>query len=161
MTIKSINILIPLKNEQFGIKNLINNLKPILEQKDKEVKLSLIDDHSTDSTWDILKEFQNNFSFIKIYKNAYETGFGNALKFGIEQNNSDAVIIFMGDCSDEPQDINEYIKYLDEGYDCVFGSRFMTGSKLNNYPFVKLIFNRLANNLIRFISSVINTSGCI
>tara|TARA_Y100000590_G_C15684018_1_gene1000885 strand:- start:1620 stop:2087 length:468 start_codon:yes stop_codon:yes gene_type:complete len=55
----------------------------------------------------------------------------------------------MGDCSDNPSDILEYVKYLDEGYDCVFGSRFIKGSQLINYPFLKLMFNRIANNFIR------------
>ena len=57
----------------------------------------------------------------------------------------------MGDCSDAPEDIIEYVKFLDEGYDCVFGSRFIKNSNLNDYPIVKLIFNRLANNFIRIL----------
>ena len=57
----------------------------------------------------------------------------------------------MGDCSDDPQDIVQYIKYLDEGYDCVFGSRFINGSSLKDYPFLKLIINRLANNFIKIL----------
>ena len=115
------------------------------------INLSLIDDHSTDRTWEILQEYQKKLFFIKIYKNENETGFGNALKFGVEKNENDAIIIFMGDCSDNSEDIIEYVKFLDEGYDCVFGSRFIKNSKLKDYPILKLIFNRLANNLIRIL----------
>ena len=151
MTIKSINILVPLKNEEKDIKNLVENLIPILDKIDKKTNITLIDDHSSDQTWNILKQYEQKFDFIKIYKNEKLSGFGNALRSGIEKNQNDALIIFMGDCSDNPSDIIEYVKYLDEGYDCVFGSRFIKGSKLYNYPLIKLILNRLANNFIRIL----------
>ena len=151
MTIKSINIIVPLKNEEKGIKNLIENLTPVLNKINKKVSLSLIDDHSSDQTWNIIKQYEKTINFIKAYKNENPTGFGNALRFGIDKNNDDALIIFMGDCSDDPNDIIEYVKYLDEGYDCVFGSRFIKGSNLKDYPFLKLIFNRLANNFIKIL----------
>jgi dolichol-phosphate mannosyltransferase len=151
MTINSINILIPLKNEEMSIDNLIKSLKPILEKIKKKTVITLINDHSSDKTMDILKEMQQKFSFLKVYNNKNASGFGNALKYGIEKNEEEAVIIFMGDCSDNPNDIIEYVKYLDEGYDCVFGSRFIKSSKLVNYPFLKLILNRFANYFIQFL----------
>ena len=104
MTIKSVNIIVPLKNEEKGIKNLIENLIPVLDKIDKTTNISLIDDHSIDQTWNILKKYEQKFNFIKAYKNEKKTGFGNALKFGIEKNQDDALIIFMGDCSDDPID---------------------------------------------------------
>ena len=89
----------------------------------------MIDDHSLDQTWNVLKQYEQKFNFIKIFKNEKLSGFGNALRVGIEKNQDDALIFFMGDCSDNPNDIIEYVKYLDEGYDCVFGSRFIKYSK--------------------------------
>tara|TARA_Y100000590_G_scaffold355005_1_gene408570 strand:+ start:2012 stop:2758 length:747 start_codon:yes stop_codon:yes gene_type:complete len=151
MMIKSLNIIVPLKNEEKTIENLIEKLNPILDKIDKKTTVTLIDDHSTDDTLKILKEKEQKFNFVKAYKNENESGFGNALKFGIQKNQDDAVIIYMGDCSDAPEDIIEYVKFLDEGYDCVFGSRFIKNSNLNDYPIVKLIFNRLANNFIRIL----------
>jgi len=151
MTINSVNIVVPLKNEEKGIKNLMENLMPVLDKIEKKTTISLIDDHSLDQTWSILKQYEQKIDRVKAYKNENITGFGNALKFAIEKNEDDALIIFMGDCSDDPNCIIEYVKYLDEGYDCVFGSRFIKGSKLNDYPLVKLIFNRLANNFIRVL----------
>ena len=151
MTIKSVNIIVPLKNEEKGIKNLIDSLMPVVSKINKKINISLIDDHSIDQTWDIIKKYETEIDHITGYKNTNSSGFGNALKFGIEKNTDDALIIFMGDCSDDPQDIVQYIKYLDEGYDCVFGSRFINGSSLKDYPFLKLIINRLANNFIKIL----------
>ena len=151
MMIKSLNIIVPLKNEEKTIENLIEKLNPILDKIDKKTTVTLIDDHSTDDTLKILKEKEQKFNFVKAYKNENESGFGNALKFGIQKNQDDAVIIYMGDCSDNPSDIIEYVKYLEEGYDCVFGSRFIKNSKVVEYPFLKLILNRIANNFIRIL----------
>ena len=151
MTINSLNIIVPLKNEEKSVDNLIQNLVPILQKIEKKITISLIDDHSTDKTLNILKKYEQKFDFVKIYKNEKNTGVGNAIKYGIEKNKSDAIIIFMGDCSDNPDDIVQYVKYLDQGYDCVFGSRFIKGSKLYDYPLIKLILNRLANNFIRLL----------
>ena len=51
----------------------------------------------------------------------------------------------MADESDDCHDVVRYWKKLNEGYDCVFGSRFMRGSGVIDYPKVKLVLNRLAN----------------
>ena len=149
--INTLNIIVPLKNEEKGIENLIENLMPIVKKIEKKTNITLIDDHSSDQTLSILKKNEQKFDFIKVYKNEKTTGVGNAIKYGIEKNTFDAVIIFMGDCSDDPKDIAEYVKYLDAGYDCVFGSRFIKGSKLYDYPFIKLFLNRIANNFIRLL----------
>jgi dolichol-phosphate mannosyltransferase len=57
----------------------------------------------------------------------------------------DVVVIYMGDQSDHPQDVVRYYQVIGEGYDCVFGSRFIKGASVNNYPKVKLIVNRIVN----------------
>ena len=90
MTIKRVNIIFPLKNEEKGIKNLIENLTPILDKIDKKTNVSLIDDYSSDQTWNILKQYEQKFNFIKIFKNEKLSGFGNALRVCIEKNQDDA-----------------------------------------------------------------------
>jgi len=54
------------------------------------------------------------------------------------------VVIMMADESDDCRDVVRYWKTLNEGYDCVFGSRFMRGG-VTNYPKIKLFLNRIAN----------------
>ena len=60
----------------------------------------------------------------------------------------------MADGSDDPLDIVSYYKKLQEGYNCVFGSRFIRGSKLVDYPIPKLILNRLGNYFIKLLLGV-------
>jgi len=61
------------------------------------------------------------------------------------------VATVMGDLSDDPEDIVRCFRKIEEGYDCVFGSRFMKGSTVKDYPLTKLLINRLANNFIRML----------
>jgi dolichol-phosphate mannosyltransferase len=63
----------------------------------------------------------------------------------------DAAVIFMADESDDCRDVVRYWEKLNEGYDCVFGSRFMKGGGTIDYPPIKLFMNRLANAFVRFL----------
>src|SRR5260370_11970170 len=55
----------------------------------------------------------------------------------------------MADASDDPDDVVKYYRKLEEGYECVFGSRFMRASRVVDYPRHKLIVNRMANRFIK------------
>jgi dolichol-phosphate mannosyltransferase len=57
----------------------------------------------------------------------------------------------MADESDDCRDVVRYWKKLSEGYDCVFGSRFLKGGGVIDYPWLKLRLNRLANFFIRVL----------
>lgn len=58
-----------------------------------------------------------------------QRGFGSALRYGFGQSGGDAVIPFMGDESDRPEDIPRMIEELERGYDVVAGSRYMRGGE--------------------------------
>jgi dolichol-phosphate mannosyltransferase len=150
-TIKDLNIIIPLRDEEEQIKTTIDLLNKELKNFKKDFIITLIDDYSRDRTWNLLEKIKSENSKIEIFKNEYKPGYGNAVRFGIEKNHSDAVVFFMGDCSDSPKDIISYVEYLDQGFDCVFGSRFMKNSVVEDYPLPKLILNRIANNFIRLL----------
>jgi len=57
----------------------------------------------------------------------------------------------MGDESDDCRDVVRYWNKLNEGYECVFGSRFMRGGGVTGYPKIKLLLNRLANHFIKVL----------
>ena len=149
--IKDINIIIPLRDENEQAEITVRLLNEELKNLKKKFFITLIDDHSSDTTWDLLNILKEKYNNIEIFKNEYNVGYGNAVRYGIEKNKCDSVVFFMGDCSDNPKDIKIYVDYLDQGFDCVFGSRFIKNSKVVDYPFLKLFLNRIANNLIRLL----------
>jgi dolichol-phosphate mannosyltransferase len=73
------------------------------------------------------------------------------VRYGLESFDGDAVCVMMADASDSPADLVTYVRLLERGYDCAFGSRFMRGGKVSGYPRFKLALNRAANTFIRFV----------
>lgn len=84
-------------------------------------------------------------------KNEGPHGFGRAIVKGLDAMTGDAVVIMMADESDDCRDVVRYWEKLNEGYDCVFGSRFMKGGGTIDYPPIKLFMNRMANAFVRFM----------
>jgi glycosyltransferase involved in cell wall biosynthesis len=78
-------------------------------------------------------------------------GFGRAIICGLDRIKGDAVVIMMADESDDCRDVVRYWDKLNEGFDCVFGSRFIKGGSTIDYPAVKYVVNRLANFFIKLL----------
>ena len=148
------SIIIPAKNEADCLHSTVSDLREILANSDIPFEILVVDDHSTDQTWSVLSKIQEIYPEIRSIKNARNPGFGNAVQEGFENMSGDAAIVFMADESDNPKDVIAYCEKLNEGYDCVFGSRFIKGGKVINYPTPKLILNRLANKFIQLIFGI-------
>jgi hypothetical protein len=73
----------------------------------------------------------------------------SALRCGLADFQGDVVATFMADGSDAPADLVAFYRKLQEGYDCVFGSRFSRGGRVVDYPRLKLVLNRLGNRFIQ------------
>ncbi len=115
-----------------------------------DFEVLVVNDGSSDHTEEKLQELSTRFTTVRYVNNPKPNGFGLAVRKGLDHYKGDAAAIVMGDGSDNPDDIVEYYKKLNEGYECVFGSRFIKGSKVYDYPIHKLILNRLANYFIKF-----------
>jgi len=88
---------------------------------------------------------------LRAIQNTGEHGFGRAIAFGFDHMQGDAAAIMMADESDDSRDLLLYWQHLNEGWDAVFGSRFIRGGGVIDYPFHKLILNRLANLFLRIL----------
>ena len=135
------SLVIPAHNEEGSIVETIQAITEVL----------VVNDNSRDRTEEILQELNSQNSKVRYINNYYPNGFGFAVRCGLENFQGDAVAIVMADCSDSPQNIVDYYRKLEEGYDCVFGSRFIKGGKVIDYPTYKLIINRLANLFIQIL----------
>ncbi len=88
---------------------------------------------------------------IRIINNKPPYGFGNAIRKGLEEYKGDMAIIAMADASDDPSDMVQYIRKIESGYDCCFGSRWGKETIVKGYPLLKLILNRIVNTFIRLL----------
>ncbi len=143
----SLSILIPAKNEQDII---LDTIKRIRNSKISKIKYEIlvINDFSTDNTLRILQKFKKSKN-IRIINNKI-AGLGGVVTTGIKNSRKKYVCIYMADKSDSIEDLFKYYKIISsKNLDAVFGSRFIKGSKISDYPFKKLIFNRIFNNMCK------------
>lgn len=143
--IRLFSLVIPAHNEEGSIEETIHAITTALEMHNIEYEIVAVNDNSRDRTELILQKLSTQNPRIRYLNNYYPNGFGFAIRCGLESFQGDAVAIVMADCSDSPQNIIDYYDKLQEGYECVFGSRFIKGGKVIDYPSHKLAINRLAN----------------
>ena len=117
-------------------------------------EIVVVDDGSTDSTWEKLQELAAHLTELKPVQNTERHGFGRAIIYGLDRMTGDAVVIMMADESDDSRDVVRYWQLLNEGWDAVFGSRFIKGGGVIDYPWFKLRVNRLANLFIRLMFNI-------
>ena len=146
-----LSIVIPARDEEGCIASAVENLHGELRRHDVPHEIIVVDDGSTDGTWAILQELGGRIGNLVPVQNNGLHGFGRAIICGLDQMKGDAVVIMMGDESDSAADAVRYWQKLNEGFDCVFGSRFMRGGKVVDYPAVKLLLNRMANYSLRLL----------
>lgn len=139
------SIVIPAHNEEEGVRPTVEALYRALTQADIPFEILIVNDHSTDGTEQALRDLSAELPGVRYVNNQKPGGFGRAIQTGLEQFSGDAVCIVMADASDDPQDVIMYYRKLEEGYECVFGSRFMRQSRVVDYPPIKLLINRVAN----------------
>jgi uncharacterized protein (TIRG00374 family) len=146
-----ISCVVPARNEEGNIAAVVDALSPALASSPfiRDYEIIIVNDNSTDSTGRLIDSLAQKDHHIHPVHRTSSPGFGNAVKSGIAEAKGDIVIPFMGDLSDNPRDIPRLIERIGEGYDIAYGSRFVEGGSLNNYPREKLIANRTFNNLVR------------
>jgi dolichol-phosphate mannosyltransferase len=146
-----LSLVMPARNEEGCITATLERFTKVLRESGIPFEIVVVDDGSTDSTPDRLRVLAVRHREIVPVANRGRHGFGMAIRCGLEHTSGDAVAIVMADGSDSPEDVEKYYHKLLEGYDCVFGSRFIKGGKVIDYPRHKLLLNRMANTFIRFL----------
>ena len=149
-----LSVVIPVHNEADCLEETVLNLFMQLKRADINFEILVVDDHSSDETPLILERLNTQIPEIRFVNNTSQKGFGLAVRTGLKAFEGDAVAIFMGDGSDSPKDVVRFFRKLEDGYDAVFGSRFITGGTVRGYPFHKLVLNRMVNQLIRVLFQI-------
>jgi dolichol-phosphate mannosyltransferase len=150
-SLKLLSIVIPARNEEGCIASTVRHLNLELSLQGVPHEIVVVDDGSSDKTWPILQETAREVKELAPVQNHGAHGFGRAIIYGLDHMKGDAVVIMMADESDDARDVVKYWQLLNQGYDCVFGSRFIKGGGVIDYPWLKLKINRLANLFIRLV----------
>ena len=149
-----LSIVIPAYNEEGCIAATIEGICACLDARNIRYDILVVNDNSRDNTEAILQQIKRRNPRVRYINNYYPNGFGFAVRCGVENFQGDAVAIVMADASDPPECIALYYEKLNQGFDCVFGSRFIRGGKVYDYPKHKLLINRLANLFVKTLFSL-------
>lgn len=148
------SIVIPARDEVASLPITLEALHQVFGREQIPHEIVVVDDGSSDGTWQLLQELKAKYPQLAPVQNTGQHGFGRAIIHGLNHARGDAIAIMMADCSDDPEDAVRYWRLLNEGWECVFGSRFVKGSQVVDYPRVKLLVNRMANAFIRLIFAI-------
>ncbi len=149
--LKLFSVVIPARDEAEALPATVEHLHLELGLNQVPHEIVVVDDGSRDRTWEVMQQLQAKIPELRPVQNPGEHGFGCAVVFGLRHIQGDAVVIMMADESDDARDVVHYWQLLNEGWDCVFGSRFVKGGGVIDYPKIKLFVNRLANLFIRLL----------
>ena len=146
-----LSVVIPARDEEGSIMKTVDGVVEVMERESLEYEVLVIDDGSKDATRKLVEAAGESNANIRCRPSPYSGGFGLAVRAGLEQFEGDGVAIMMADCSDDPEDLVMYHHILAEGWDCAFGSRFMPGAVVTDYPRLKLLVNRMANAFVNVL----------
>jgi len=146
-----LSVVMPAQNEEGSVGATVEGVVAALEREGIDYEVIVVNDDSEDATEEVVAALGEDNPRIRVHRSHHERGFGNAIRAGLEVFEGDSVAIVMADASDDPNDLVRYHRLLEEGWDCAFGSRFMPGARIHDYPRLKYAINRLANQFIRVL----------
>jgi dolichol-phosphate mannosyltransferase len=145
----TLSVVIPAHQERDSITATVDALVSALNAAAIPHEILVVDDHSASDTAAVLDALAHAHPTVRWMRNAGPPGYGYAVRAGLDAYAGDCVCIVMADGSDDPADVVAYYRKIEEGYECVFGSRFVSGAHVDGYPWPKLMLNRAANSIIR------------
>lgn len=146
-----LSIVIPAHNEANNLPETIGQIAETLIKENITHEIVVVNDNSSDTTEQVLLQLIEQYPALRYVNNQPPNGFGFAVRKGLQSFLGDAVMIVMADGSDAPKDMVSMYRTLQQGYDCVFGTRFTKNARIVDYPLHKKIINRMANWFIQLL----------
>ena len=147
----SLSVVVPAHDEAGSIRETLEVIAGDARGAGVEYEIVVVDDASSDGTGDVVRAVAAENPRVRYHLSHNPRGFGYTVRSGLDVFQGDYVAIVMADGSDDPRDLLRYHAVLEEGYDCAFGSRFIRGASVHDYPKVKLVLNRVVNFGIRVL----------
>ncbi|MCH7902632.1 glycosyltransferase [archaeon] len=154
---KSLSIILPTYNERENIKILIPSIVDYLKKDKIDYEIIVVDDNSPDKTAEQVKEFSNKNKRIRLVLNKEKKGIGVALKKGLQESRKEILLSMDADCSLKSSEIKLLLKGIDEGFDMVLGSKYLSGSiyeKQKVLTRVRSLISEIGNKYLSIVSGI-------
>ena len=148
-----ISVLIPAYNEKENLEELLSHIHKFREKEDIDWEFIIIDDGSTDGSFELLKKLHDRYPYIKVIKHRRNFGLTEALLTGLHHSTGDALVFFPADLQFHLEDVKRMVDKMENGYDLV------AGKKKGKYEkkFVSRIYNLLSQRLFNINVSDMNS----
>jgi glycosyltransferase involved in cell wall biosynthesis len=152
-----LSIVIPVYNEEENVEPLVQEIKSALEQLGKGYEIVIVDDGSTDGTFEVLVRLHEREAHLRVVRLKRNFGQTAALAAGLAHCEGKIIVTMDGDGQNDPADIPALLAELDKGNDLVTGWRF---SRQDSFISRRLP-SRIANRLISWTTQVkVHDYGC-
>jgi dolichol-phosphate mannosyltransferase len=145
-----LSLVVPIYNEKENIGRFVDEMAAKVKAPYEAV---FVYDFDEDNTLPILSEAKTTLP-IRMVKNKFGKGVLNALKTGLSAAEGSFIVVTMGDCSDDLDDVNRMLAKAREGYDVVAGSRYMKEGRQLGGPYVKRALSRLGGVSLHYLSGI-------
>ena len=144
-----LSVIIPCYNEEKTIFLIVEKIKKI---KNLTIEIIIVDDCSTDSTSDVLKNISQVYPDIKIIRHEHNSGKGSAIQSGIKLVTGNIVLIQDADLEYDPSDYHNLLQpFIETDADVVYGTRFKGGK----YVRLHFFWHYLANKILTTITNIV------
>jgi len=152
-----LSIVVPLYNEEQSVRPLYDAIATAVDSLDQEVEIIFVDDGSKDNTFKVAAKLGEKDKRLRVVKFRRNYGQTPAMAAGIDLARGRVIVTMDGDLQNDPSDIPNFIKKMDEGYDIVVGWRFNRQDKLVSRKIPSVIANWIIGKVTRV---PIKDNGC-
>lgn len=146
---RKISVIVPLFNEEESLRPLAREIKKVFSMSNNNFEVLFIDDGSTDKSMVALKQLHaedKRYKYLSFQKNY---GKSAALQVGFQHATGDIIITMDADLQDDPNEIPNLVRKLDEGHDMVSGWK-----RVRFDPFIKKFSSRFFNFITGVMSGI-------
>jgi glycosyltransferase involved in cell wall biosynthesis len=144
-----LSVVVPAMNEEGNVRELHRAIADVLEATGISFELILIDDGSTDGTWQAIEDLSEHDRRVVGLRHRRNFGKARGLATGFAAASGDLILTMDADLQDDPTEIPRFLAKLDEGFDLVSGWK-----QRRQDPLGKTLPSRLFNATVRAVSGV-------
>jgi len=141
-----ISIVIPVYNSSLNLKNLIDSLHLVLKDNFAAYEVVLVDDMSTDDSWNVISELCMTYSWIKAIRLRLNIGQHNAIQTGLYYTTGDLIVTMDDDGQNSPKDIILLADKLEEQYEVCYADY-----PIKKHNILRKFFSSLNNLIVSFL----------
>ena len=148
--VSMLSVILPVYNEEKQIEKTVNEIKSIISGLNEGFEIIVVDDGSTDNTWDVLKDLAGKNPEVSVYRFSRNFGKEAAIMAGLSNAEGDACITMDADLQHPPELIPEMVRLWKEGFEVVEAVKRDRGRETSLKRFSASLFYKILYRLSGF-----------